>query len=143
MVKKLVKKIGHWLGIISDEDYASWLNEPEQKKLWAKCDIIPATNTNQPKKITTPLIYDPAIAELPPELMFMHEAVMAENEKVEDVELKFPEFKGNWWDELAADENIISRGQTKKHDYRVNKYLDESTKENKNENVNCCRFDDC
>lgn len=131
--KKIVTQFKHWLGMISDEEYAKWLNEPDQKKLWEQCTYNPSDNiqtgpgvpNEQPKRAAAPLNYHPEVCELPPEMMFMHDAVFAEDDKVDDISLNFPEDRSNIWDEIEADRTISSRGS---HTKRAQQYLDESKK---------------
>jgi hypothetical protein len=129
----MVTDFKHWLEIMSDEEYARWLNEPEQKKLWpSECENgrQPPTPIKEDQRMldpgqAAPLAYDPSYCELPPDLMFAHDAVFPEDEPVADVDLSFPEYRENWWDEVEADRNILSRGSMKN---RVDDYLKNSKK---------------
>jgi hypothetical protein len=123
-----IAEFRHWLEVMSDEEFARWLNEPEQKKLWKDCPSyfgIVGPDVKNEEPIRKSLAYDPKYCELPPDLMFAHEAIFPEDEPVEDVDLSFPEYRENWWDEVEADRNIVARGNM---DNRVDDYLKNSKK---------------
>ncbi len=86
--------------------------------------IGPDVPNAEPESAKAPLAYDPGVCELPPELMFMHEGVFQEGEEIPDIDLKFPAYKVDWWEEMEADERITGgRGRASG---RVERYLEQS-----------------
>lgn len=61
------------------------------------------------------------MAKLPPELLFMHEMMFSEDEKVDNIDLEYK--AAGWWDEPLTDEEIIAMSQAED---RAKHYLNTS-----------------